>query len=428
MRCLRSPERNQDQQVMKNPMQQERGRKQTSSRAYGFVLLLVILVILYGSLFPFVFQERSFPGGAFFYLLSTWRVWDGRGDLLANILLYMPFGFFAVNAIRPRSHAVSRFFLALIGGVLLSGGVEMAQFNDAGRVTSMGDVYANAIGAAVGALVGVLLDRSWRWPFVGELAATPAETLLLTMFFAYRLFPYVPVIDLHKYWHAVRPMLLTPSMPPEEFFRYLVTWLFIAALVDALYGWRRFLFLFPLLCGLEFAGKVIIIGAELKLNDLLSAAVAWVIWIVLLRLRSGKFVLLASVFAAMIAIDRLQPFRFEAAPHAFGWVPFGSFMRGSIAVDIQAFCQKFYEYGGLIWLLHRGGMRLRAGTLLTASLLLATSFAERWLPGRSAEITDAIMALILGGMFAVLRERIHPTPAAAWSTTAHELNGNEARK
>lgn len=413
---------------MKDLVDQKHVTKRSSAPAYGFVLLLVVLVILYGSLFPFEFQRRSYPGGPLFYLLSTWHVWDSRGDLLANILLYMPFGFFAVMAFPLRFRTPPKLLLAIIAGVLLSGGVEMAQFNDVGRVTSMGDVYANAIGAALGALVGVLLDGSWRWPFVGELAANPAEALLLTMFFAYRLFPYVPVIDLHKYWHAIRPMLLTPSMPPEEFLRYLVTWLFIAALVDALYGWRRFLFLFPLLCGLEFAGKVVIVGAELKLNDLLSAAAAWVIWILLLRRRSGKFVLLASIFAAMIAIDRLQPFRFEVAPHAFGWVPFGSFMRGSIAVDIQAFCQKFYEYGGLIWLLNRGGMSLRAGTFLTASLLLATSFAERWLPGRSAEITDAIMALILGGMFTVLRDRIHPTSAAAGLTTAHELNGHEARK
>ena len=398
---------------MKNPADQKQITNPRSAWAYRLVLLLVILVILYGSLFPFNFQERSYPGGPLFYLLSTWRVWDHRGDLLANILLYLPFGFFAAMALPSRLPASSKVLLAIIAGVLLSGGVETAQFNDAGRVTSMGDVYANAIGAALGAVAGSLLDRSWRWAFVGELIANPFESLLLTMFFAYRLFPYVPVIDLHKYWHAVRPMLLTPSMPPGEFVRYLITWLFIAALVDVLYGWRRFLFLFPLLCGLEFAGKVVIIGAELKLNDLLSAAAAWIIWIMLLRGLLGRFVLLAVAFAAMVAIERLQPFQFGVAPRAFGWVPFGSFMHGSISVDIQAFCQKFYEYGGLIWLLNRGGMGLRASTFSTAALLLATSFAERWLPGRSAEITDAVMALILGGIFAVLREQVRPTPAAA---------------
>jgi len=72
-------------------------------------------------------------------------------------------------------------------------------------------------------------------------------------------------------------------------------------------------------------------------------------------------------------------------------------------VAMQAFCEKFYEYGGLIWLLGRAGVPLPAGTALTAALLFATSYAECWLPGRSAEITDTAMALVIGGAFAVLR-------------------------
>jgi VanZ family protein len=379
--------------------------KTTSARAYGFVLLLVVLVILYGSLFPFEFQERSYPDGPLLYLLGTWREWDHRGDLLANILLYLPFGFSAVNALPPRFPRALKFFLAMIAGVALSSGIEIAQFHDVGRVTSMGDVYANGIGMALGATAGILLGASSRWPLVGELAANPTEALLLTMFFAYRLYPYVPVIDLHKYWHAVRPMLMTPSLPSGEFLRYLVTWLFVAAVVDVLFGSRRFLLLFPLVCGGEFLGKVLIVDNALKLNDLLSAASAWLVWAVLLRRLPGRFGVLALAFSAMIAIERLQPFQFEAFPRAFGWIPFASFMHGSIGVNIQAFCQKFYEYGGLIWLLNRGGVRLLVSTLFTATFLLATSFAERWLPGRSAEITDGIMALIVGGVFAVLSEK-----------------------
>ena len=378
--------------------------KTTSARAYGFVLLLVVLVILYGSLFPFEFQERSYPGGPLLFFLGTWREWDHRGDLLANILLYLPFGFLTVNALPRRFPGALKFLLAVIAGVVLSTAIEIAQFYDVGRVTSMGDVYANGIGVALGAAAGIVLGASSRWPFVGELAANPTEALLLTMFLAYRLFPYVPVIDLHKYWHAVQPMLLQPTLPPGEFLRYLVTWLFVAAVVHVLYGFRRFLLLFPLLCGGEFLGKVVIIDNALKLNDVLSAASAWLIWGVLLRRLPGKFGVLALAFAAMIAIERLQPFRFETLPRAFGWIPFASFMQGSIDVDIQAFCQKFYEYGGLVWLLNRGGMRLLVSTLFTATILFATSFAECWLPGRSAEITDGIMALIVGGIFAVLRK------------------------
>ena len=386
---------------MNDPVQRPKRIRPASARTNGLLLILVVLVILYGSLFPFDFHKSSFPGGPVLYLLGTWRVWDARGDLLANVLLYLPFGFLALQAQPSRFPVGLKLIIAAFAAVTLSCIVEISQFYDAGRVTSMGDVYANLIGAALGGGAAIALGASWRWPLIGELASNPAEAFLLAMFFAYRLFPYVPVIDLHKYWHAVGPVLKTPNLAPGEFLRYFVTWLFIAALVHALYGFRSFLFLFAFLCSAEFVGKIVIIGNELKPADLAGAAGAWLIWSVLRPVR-GKSTLLALAFGAMIAIERLQPFRFDAPPQAFGWIPFASLMHGSIAVNIQAFCQKFYEYGGLIWLLCRGGMRPLGSTLVTATLLLATSFGERWLPGRSAEITDAIMALAIGAAFALL--------------------------
>jgi VanZ family protein len=388
-----------------NNLVDRKSGKTTSSRLYGVVLLFVVLFIIYGSLFPFEFHERSYPGGPLLYLLGTWREWDNRGDLLANILLYLPFGFFTVSVLPRRLSGALRFFLATIAGVTFSVAIEITQYNDLGRTTSMGDVYANGIGASCGAAARIFVGTSLRWPLVGELAANPSAALLLTMFFAYRLYPYVPVIDLHKYWHAVRPILMAPSLPSGEFSRYLVTWLFVAAIVHVLYGCRRFQLLFPLLCSAEFLGRVLIVDNTLKLDDLLSAAGAWLLWTVLLRRLPGRFGVLASLFAIMITIERLEPFQFETLPRAFGWIPFASFMHGSTGVDIQAFCQKFYEYGGLIWLLNRAGVGLIVSTVLTATLLCATSFAECWLPGRSAEITDAIMAFVLGSVFAALRDR-----------------------
>jgi VanZ family protein len=380
--------------------------------ACAIVLLLTTIFILYGSLYPFEYYERSYPGGPLGYLSSTWQDWDHSGDLMSNVLLYLPFGFFSTCTLPRRLPGAVRALIATIAGVALASSIELTQFHDVGRVTSMGDVYANGIGAGIGAVAAALVGASLRWPLVGELAADPSAALLLTMFFAYRLYPYVPMIDLHKYWRAVRPMLTAPSLPYGEFSRYLVTWLFVAAIVHGLYGSRRVLLLFPLLCSAEFVGKVLIIDNTLKLDDLLSAGIAWLLWIVLLRRLPGKFGVIALIFGCMVAAERLEPFRFEALPRAFGWLPFASFMQGSIGVDIQAFCQKFYEYGGLIWLLNRTGVRLPIATLLTAGLLLVTSVAECWLPDRSAEITDAIMALVLGGAFTVLRETEQPKAAA----------------
>lgn len=63
------------------------------------------------------------------------------------------------------------------------------------------------------------------------------------------------------------------------------------------------------------------------------------------------------------------------------------FMHGSINVDVQAFCEKFFFYGGLIWLMVASRLRLGVAATLVAALLFVTSWIEIYLPGRSADIT-----------------------------------------
>jgi len=62
----------------------------------------VVIVIIYGSLYPFAFQSR--PGSPLGTLAATYGARDSRADILANILLYLPFGFFAMQVLRrPRA-------------------------------------------------------------------------------------------------------------------------------------------------------------------------------------------------------------------------------------------------------------------------------------------------------------------------------------
>ena len=72
------------------------------------VFLPVVAFILYGSLYPFRFHVCRTTIGPVAFPLSTRQVsrrqdWDHRGDLLSNILLYIPFGFFGVCAFGRRA-------------------------------------------------------------------------------------------------------------------------------------------------------------------------------------------------------------------------------------------------------------------------------------------------------------------------------------
>jgi VanZ family protein len=68
----------------------------------------------------------------------------------------------------------------------------------------------------------------------------------------------------------------------------------------------------------------------------------------------------------------------------------------------MSFLEKAFLYGALIWLLDKSGLRTGVSTILLAIMLFAASWAETYLPGRSAEITDALMALLIGVIIAVV--------------------------
>ena len=111
----------------------------------------------------------------------------------------------------------------------------------------------------------------------------------------------------------------------------------------------------------------------------------------------------ALLLGAYVVAYRLEPFQFMPEGERFSWMPFLSLMRGSIDTDIQAFFEKFFLYGGLIWLLVQAGMATRMASFLAAAGLLATSGVEMFLPNRSAEVTDALLALAAGWIVATAR-------------------------
>jgi hypothetical protein len=61
---------------------------------YALISAGVLAIILYGSLYPFQFHNNAGANGPFRALVQTWHAPIHRGDFIANILLYLPFGLF----------------------------------------------------------------------------------------------------------------------------------------------------------------------------------------------------------------------------------------------------------------------------------------------------------------------------------------------
>jgi len=200
--------------------------------------------------------------------------------------------------------------------------------------------------------------------------------LLLAAWIAYRLYPYVPVLDVTKYWHAIRPVLLDPLPHGSDPFRLCVMWLLCCMLIEAVAGAASAGRWFAILAGFILAAKIVIVDNAPGSADIAGACVAYVLWLLLFRRAPARHALLALLFAAMLVALRLSP----SAPHGLGWL---------------ALAEKLFLYGGLIWLLMRAGLRPLFATGAAAALLLAIGLSHAHGP---AAATEGLLALGAGAL------------------------------
>jgi VanZ family protein len=371
-------------------------------RRHLLLTLAIIAVILHGSLFPYHFVAPPGGIGPVATLFASWKeLGTSYGDIVANVLLYMPLGFFMALAI-GRGRIVRILFVTMAGLVLCTT-VELAQYYDVGRDDTMSDVYFNTLGSTLGATGAVLLGGLGRYLRLAGIAFKPMSVLLLAAMLGYHLYPYVPTIDLHKYYNALRPLIIAPHAAPYDILRYFALWLTTCCLIGSLVGSARSLAVAVLFIAVVFAAKVAIVELIVTPAETIGAAMALVLWLVVGRWTRPAMLLTAAVLCLSVVLGRLQPFQFLPEPRPFGWLPFQGFLGGSIAINTMAMLEKFFLYGSLVWLIAEALLPLWLATLSVALTLFVTSVAETYLPDRSAEITDAVMVLIIGFIMQALR-------------------------
>lgn len=366
------------------------------------VALFVGVVILYGSLHPFAFS--SWPGwDAALHTLAT-SIVIGRGDVVANLLLYAPLGLFVVLAVRTRLSPAVAVSLAIGLGLTLSVGVELAQTALPMRDTNLIDVAANGVGTSIGALAALLPIRALRAERrPGALPDLPAGALfallLCTAWFGWQLAPFVPTIDLQEYKDSLKPLLAEAPRAPGVL-RFACAWLTVGLALRVATGRRHLGLLLAAAMAGVMVGRVMVDGATLNWSLLLGSAAALAVWVTPLhRLAVRPWVLAAGLALAIasLGLDDLG----GAPQQAFSWVPFSGFLHGSMLVDVQVMLGKVFLYGSLVFLLRRGGLGTAGAGVLTAAFLAVIEVAQVSGRGHVPEITDPLIALILAALAAV---------------------------
>ena len=102
-----------------------------------------------------------------------------------------------------------------------------------------------------------------------------------------------------------------------------------------------------------------------------------------------------------------RPFQFVASPRSFGWLPFAAVLDADapariFALNALVVTYKAYLYGAAITLLARNGASWAMATIAVTVLVTTIEVAQLHLLGHVSEITEPLIAIVLGLVLARL--------------------------
>lgn len=175
------------------------------------LLLMVVVGLLYVTAVPFglISPQRYASKWARTELVPFYPNPGARltgSDTIANILLFIPLGFFLHGWRKLRRNPSSRDFLGtVLLGALFSTGIEILQFFLKDRFSSVNDVMFNAVGTALGAAAAHYfysraLQRTLHWGEV--LRQRPGLLLLVALGLSYVFWMALP-LNFTLAWHNI---------------------------------------------------------------------------------------------------------------------------------------------------------------------------------------------------------------------------------
>lgn len=362
-------------------------------------LLLAVAFIAYGSLYPFHFE---FTEQAAHPLLTVWRGWPLSWDrfivrdVVLNVVLYAPVGFaLATLARRRHSRAVST--AAAIAVVFaLSTSMELLQVYVPGRDPSSLDVLTNTIGGAIGAAAAILSDRRIRGLKLRKPSAPAA--IILALWALQEFYPFLPDIGRTHVSESLHAAFNLRDLRVSDVWLGVGEWLALGAAMRFAFGHARTAWFVSLMI-VGMGAQMTIAGRNLSAWEPISAAIALLLWHFIPRGQHAKW--FAWILGSGIILRQLEPFYFLSVPQGFSWIPFAATFQSSREFSIAVVARKAFDYGATIFLLRQAGWKYLSAVGLVVLVLAATEAIQTYLPGRTPEITDPALALLIAAVLVI---------------------------
>lgn len=349
------------------------------------------------------------PASPVWMLLHSWGTSGGDrrfvADIIVNIALYVPLGMSGYLALRRRG---PRIFGPVLIGALVSASVEMLQLYTPTRVCSALDLLNNVLGSALGVGLGMVFESLAR-PYVAgfgvlRLSDRPALALLFA-WVGTLIFPLYPETHLLRLRALLTQFAQTPVFVTVPFLSAAASWFVAGRLLEAAGfryagAWLTFaLLLLP--------AQFLIVSRRPLPVDVAGALAGVALFLIFgpyCAKSSGAARMLAYGFLVLIVMRGLAPFHFGAPQH-FLWVPFQGFLQMNWQTGILVLLEKIFYYGSAFWLLTAAGVRWHIAARTVILILAFIEIVQTRLPGRTAEITEPLLGLLIVCSLAAVSRR-----------------------
>jgi len=403
----------------------------SGNKIVPWLLLGVVALIAYGSLYPFNFKPDAIKGGVFAALGELSWARAGRGDRISNVLLYLPLGFCLFLWLNARWRRLPSLLFATLLGAALSLAIEVAQVYVSARVPSLTDLSLNALGSAIGAMGGLAWRIGTLWMHLPQRVDRPARdstaALLVALWVLWRFAPFIPHVDLGKLKAALRP-LFDPQLNAALVFAYLTCWIVVSQALTSIVSRARLLETLLALIAIVLVGRLLVADQAFIPSELVALVLLLPVLVLTDRLTPGprRALLMLSMLVVFLGY-RLAPFQFDATPTTFDLWPFLAWIDAGLgasvrAIDWSLLFGQIFLYGAMLWCVrHAGASVVFAGSAMLA-LTLATEVMQLWLPGQSGSLTDLAIALAVAFAFYYADRRAGRAPEVARVTPRYGRN------
>lgn len=358
-----------------------------------WLLVLCVVLVVHGSLYPWHLESGFSFSAAWSRLWSEAGLWSSLGDVVGNLVLFVPVGLLAESAWPAAGRATRwRSLLIWLACVLFAFALQVLQFWVPERSAAISDVIWNGIGTIIGQAGYGAWVRNARRTDTGAGRWPMPLVAMAVLWLALEWWPFLPTIDWQHMKDAVKPLLHTPRWNAMSLVEVALSVLVLAHLARGRSG--RFVLLLALVAAAA-VGKLFLRGQTLGPGHVSGWVVGLTLAPALWRLGergSGAAVCLLSLL--WFSFDELRPFVWLDAPVGFGWLPFAASLRGSMVTNVLALCWQFFWLGAIIHTSHTVGLRPAMAVWLLALWALMLEVNQAWLPGRSADVTPALLPFI----------------------------------